>query len=313
MKMLSKPMAVAGAVLAAGIGLTACGGNSTASAAQPSNAHSPILAVGAENEYANVIKQIGGPYVSVTGIMSNPNVDPHTYEANTKDAQLVAASDLVVQNGVGYDSFMNKLESGSPNSKRIVITVGLALGYGATTKNPHLFYNPSTMPKVASLIGKALSKEMPSHKQYFQHRVRIFQQSLTKWDNEIQQLKAEYPGAPVAVTEPVADYMLQAAGLDIKTPWSFQTAIMNGTDPSPQDVQIEENLIAKRQVKVFVYNQQAVDSTTRAILAIAKTARVPVVGVYETMPPNHTYQTWMEDEVQAVQEALKDGKSTVTM
>jgi zinc/manganese transport system substrate-binding protein len=126
-------------------------------------------------------------------------------------------------------------------------------------------------------------------------------------------VRSAYHGAPVAVTEPVADYMLQAAGLQVKTPWDFQAAIMNGTDPSPQDVQIEENLLKNHKVRLFVYNQQAVDTTTNALLAMARQHHIPVVGVYEVMPLHYSYQRWMTAEVNAVYRALKYGKSTVTL
>ncbi len=291
-------------------GTTSLAGNQSTGTSSGSKV---IQAVGAENEYADVIKQIGGQYVSVTGIMDNPNTDPHTYEASTKDAILVGSATLVVQNGLGYDDFMNKLESASPNSNRTVIDVASALGYGNTTKNPHLWYKPDTMPRVAKLIADELSKQDPSEAAYFQNNLKTFDQSLQAWNQALADVKKSFPNAPVAVTEPVCDYLLEAAGMDIKTPWSFQAAVMNGVDPSPQDVQIEENLLKNHQVKVLLYNQQAVDDVTTALLKLAKENNIPVVGVYETMPPNHTYQTWMEDEVKALKSAIQNGTSTETM
>lgn len=287
---------------------------SSGNQAQGTSSNSKIIqAVGAENEYADVIKQIGGQYVSVTAIMSNPSTDPHTYEASIKDASLVANATLIVQNGLGYDDFMSKLEAASPNSNRTVIDVATALGYGKTTLNPHLWYKPDTMPRVAKLIADALSKQDPSEAQYFQSNLKKFDQSLQDWNQSLSDLKKSFPHVPVAVTEPVCDYLLEAAGMDIKTPWSFQAAVMNGVDPSPQDVQIQENLIKEHQVKVLLYNQQAVDDVTTALLKLARENHIPVVGVYETMPPNHTYQTWMEDEVKALKNAIQNGTSTETI
>jgi zinc/manganese transport system substrate-binding protein len=102
------------------IALTGCN-SKTASTNRASSDNGKIVAVGAENEYADIISQIGGKYVSVTAIMSDPNTDPHSYEANTQDASIVSKSTLVVENGLGYDDFIDKLVSGSPNSKREVI------------------------------------------------------------------------------------------------------------------------------------------------------------------------------------------------
>ena len=126
-----------------------------------------IQVVGAENEYADIMKQIGGQYVSVTAIISNAGTDPHSYESNTKDASAVSKATLIVQNGLGYDDFMDNLESSSTNTNRTVIDVAKALGYGDDTKNPHLWYKPDTMPKLAKLIAKNLESSATRSKKIF--------------------------------------------------------------------------------------------------------------------------------------------------
>ncbi|HUW64561.1 MAG TPA: zinc ABC transporter substrate-binding protein [Spirochaetia bacterium] len=290
------------------VAVVGCGTHSTSINAPATG--KVIQAVGAENEYADIIRQIGGKYVAVAAIMSDPSTDPHSYEANTQDATIVSKATLIVQNGLGYDDFMEKLESGSPNSSRTVIDVAQALGYSKDTPNPHLWYKPDTMPKVAGLIAKNLETQMPDQKQYFKDQLTKFNASLDTWNNDLGELQKAYTGTGVAVNEPVADYMLEAAHLDIKTPWGFQAAVMNGTDPSPQDVDTQTNLLKDKQVKVLIYNQQAIDDVTTTLLKLAKSNHIPVVGVYETMPPNHTYQTWMQDEATSILKALKDGVST---
>ncbi len=300
------------AVVAAMMLLTGCGARQAATQAPPA-ANKVIKAVGAENEYADVISQIGGQYVSVVGIMSDPNVDPHSYEANTQDAALIAGAFLIVENGLGYDDFMDKLAAASPSSSRTVIVAAQVLGDPASTSNPHLWFDPQTMPKVAAAIAQSLETQLPDQAPYFTGRLATFDSSLNEWNTDLADLRHGYAGAGVAVTEPVADYMLQAAGMNIKTPWGFQAAVMNGTDPSPQDVQTQENLLRQRQVKALIYNRQAVDDVTTALLKLAKDNQIPVVGVYETMPPGLTYQTWMEQETNNLLKALKDGVSTETM
>jgi zinc/manganese transport system substrate-binding protein len=276
-----------------------------------SGAVSKVIAVGAENEYANVISQIGGPYVSVSAIMSNPNTDPHTFEASPSVARIVSAADLVVQNGVGYDTFMNKIESASPNPKRKVIDVQTLRDLPNSTPNPHLWYSPLTMPAVAKAIASDLSALDPSRSSYFTANVTKFDNSLKPWLAAIAKVKSEFPNAPVADTEPVGDYMLQAAGTDIETPWTLQADIMNGVDPSPQNVSLEENLFSQHKVKVFLYNQQVTDSLTKTFLSYALKAGIPVVGVYETMPtPGYDYQSWMLAEVNALLKALSSKQST---
>jgi len=291
-----------------GLILTGC-----ATPAVPKSGSGPISAVGAENEYANVISLIGGRNVRAVSLMSNPAVDPHEYEASAQDAEEVARASLIVQNGVGYDGFMNDLENASPSKSRIIITVGKALGYGSAVKNPHLWYRPGTMTKVAGLVAKDLERLRPSEKRTFQKNLRAFDASLRPWLATIAAIKARYSGSPVAVTEPVADDLLQAAGLRIATPWAFQAAVMNGTDPSPQAAAAARTLLVRKSVKIFVYNRQAVDATTQNLLAIARREHIPVVGVYETMPPHMTYPTWMQAEARAILRALEGRGGEATL
>jgi zinc/manganese transport system substrate-binding protein len=258
-----------------------------------------------------VISQIGGRYVSVSAIESNPNTDPHTFEASPSVAHTVAAARLVVQNGVGYDTFMNKIEAASPSAARKVIDAQALLGLPDSTPNPHLWYLPRTMPLVAQALVKDLSAIDPSHASYYAANANRFDASLQPWYGALRQFAARYPHTPVAVTEPVGDYMLQAAGTMILTPFTFQADIMNGVDPSPQDVSLQNGLFSSHRVKVFLYNQQVTDSLTQSFLTKAHQDGIPVVGVYETMPtPGYDYQSWMLAEVHALQRAVADGVST---
>ncbi|MFZ0004142.1 metal ABC transporter solute-binding protein, Zn/Mn family [Trebonia sp.] len=287
---------------------TAC---SSATAAGNTGSSASIQAIGAENEYANVIQQIGGKYVQVTAIMSNPNTDPHTFEASPAVAREISNASLIVQNGVGYDTWASDIEKAVPASSRKIVDVQQLLGLPDSTPNPHLWYNPTTMPKVATAIANDLAAIQPAHASYFKANAAKFTQSLSAWTQAIAAFKAAHPGTPVATTEPVADYMLQAAGADNMTPWAFQADIMNGTDPSPQNVAAEKALFTQHKVKVFLYNQQVTDTLTDSFIDLAHANGVPVVGVYETMPtPGYDYQTWMTAEVNALDKAVTAKVST---
>ena len=295
----------AAACFAVAVAVAGCG-SAVASAGK-----GQIVAVGAENEYANVISQIAGPYVVVSAIESNPNTDPHSFEASPSVARTVAAARLVVQNGVGYDTFMNRIESASPSSSRKVIDVQTLLGLPDSTPNPHLWYAPRTMPAVAAALVKALSAIEPSHAAYFAANAKRFDASLDPW----------YPGAQ-AVRRPLSAYARRdhragrglhapSGGTVNMTPFQFQSDVMNGVDPAPQAVTLQDGLFSRHRVKVFLYNQQVTDSLTESFLAKAKQNGIPVVGVYETMPtPGYDYQSWMLAEVNALQRAVADHTST---
>jgi zinc/manganese transport system substrate-binding protein len=102
-------------------GATASGG--TTSGGGGGGASGVIEAIGAENEYASVIAQVGGKYVHADAIMSNPNTDPHTFEASPAVAREISQARLIVHNGVGYDTWATTIENAAPDQSRKVINV----------------------------------------------------------------------------------------------------------------------------------------------------------------------------------------------
>lgn len=289
---------------------TALLGTALLEAPRPARAAGMVInVVASTNVYADVISQLGGAHVRVTGILSNPNTDPHTYESSTTDAGAVARATLIVQNGLGYDSFMSSLEGASPNARRVVIDVGRSLGY-RDGDNPHIWYNPKTMPALAPLIVAALSRQDPADAAAFHANLRAFDASLAPWTALIASVRKRYPAVPIAITEPVFGYAADALGFRILTPRSFALAIQQGNDPSPQDVQAEKGLFTGGKIRLFYYNQQAVAPITETLLGMARARRIPIIGVYETRPLARNYQQWMMAEIQATQKALATGAST---
>jgi zinc/manganese transport system substrate-binding protein len=298
---------VAAALALAGVGLSACGAPAVVRGGR-------LRAVGAENEYANVIAQIGGRYVRVSAVMSNPNTDPHSFEVSTSVASSIASARLVVQNGVGYDTFMNQLESATTSAKRDVIEVQTLEGLPADTKNPHLWYKPVTMPRVAAAVAKDLAKLEPRHARYFAARLAAFTTAMAPVNQAIAAFRATFQGVKVATTEPVADYLLSSLGLHNVTPFRFQADVMNGVDPSPEDIAFQQNLFTHHVVKVFCYNAQVNSTVTESLRALATSSGVPVVAVYETMPtPGYDYETWMLAEIAALDKAIRTSTSTTSL
>jgi zinc/manganese transport system substrate-binding protein len=305
--------AVVAVFLAGAVGLTAaaCSTGTSANGTGTAASQTTIVAVSAENEYANVVSQVGGKYVTSDAIMSNPNTDPHTFEASESVAREVSAAQLVIQNGVGYDTFMQTIENAAGNASVKIIDVQKLLGLPDSTQNPHLWYKPTTMPAVANAIAADLAAIQPAHAAYFKANAAAFVNSLDAETTAINAFKARFGSVAVADTEPVADYLLQALGANIETPWTFQADIMNGVDPSPQTVAIEKSLFTGHKVKLFLYNQQVTDPLTESLITLAQQNHIPVVGVYETMPtPGYDYQTWMLAELNAMTKALTTGVST---
>ncbi len=298
-------------LVVAGPGLAGCAAGGATPATFGSGGRGAIVAVGAENEYADVIGQVGGRYVRVIAIESNPNTDPHTFEASPSVAQAIASARLIVQNGLGYDRFMNNVEAATPSRNRRVIDVQKLLGLPDSTANPHLWYRPATSVAVAAAAARGLAEIQPAHAAYFVANAAGFKRSVMRISDALRSFAKRYPRTPVATTEPVGDYLLEAAGTVNLSPPTLESQIMNGVDPAPQDVTLENRLLSGHRVKAFVYNQQVTDSLTSGFLATARRNGIPVVGVYETMPtPGYDYQSWMLAELRALEAAVAHGVST---
>jgi len=261
--------------------------------------------VAAENFWGNIADQIGGNHVHVTSIITDPSADPHLYESSAKDAAAVASAKVVIVNGLGYDDFMSKL-LGATDNRREVLTASEILGVTSDGANPHLWYNIPLVNEVASRIATSFEAADPSHKTDYEHNLAAFDQSLNPILHSINEIKQKFGNAPVAYTEPVPGYMLEAAGLKVKTPEGFAKSIEDGDDPSPSDTQAMDNLMTNKQVKVLLYNAQATSPVTEHVKVLAKQAGIPVIGVTETLPPNeHDYQSWQQDQINQLLKALQ--------
>lgn len=289
------------------LGMAVLAGGRTARAAG-----TKIRAVGIESQYADVIRQLGGPHVAVSAIESNPNVDPHSFEASPSVARTIADARLIVLNGLGYDSWARRIISATGGKTgRRVIDVQKVRDLPDSTPNPHVWYDPGTMPAVAAAIAAALTAIDPAHAADFRRRLDVFNAALDPWRAEIARFRDGHSGLQAAVTEPVGNALLKAMGIGIATPWALQEAVMNGTDPAPQDLARQAALLRGRKVSLFGYNRQVTDPLTRSMLGEAKSAGVPVVGFYEIMPPGFDYQSWMLAETRAIARAVTDGASTL--
>ncbi|KMZ13575.1 Zinc ABC transporter, periplasmic-binding protein ZnuA [Candidatus Burkholderia humilis] len=271
-------------------------------AASAQTTHIPVVA--AENFYGDVIRQLGGDHVQVTSILSNPDEDPHLFEASPKTARALQHAALVVYNGANYDPWMDKLLGASKsNDKRTVIVAAQLVGKKAGD-NPHLWYDLATMPAVAKAVSAYLVSADPSHKSDYDARLATFLDSMKPIDASIARLKSHYSGVPVTATEPVFGYMADAIGFEVRNQ-RFQMATMNETEPSPSDIAAFEKDLRERRVHVLIYNSQATEALTKRLLALAKDSHVPSISVMETLPAGKTYQQWMSSQLDALAGALQ--------
>src|SRR5262249_35104315 len=273
----------------------------------PARAEDRIAVVAAENFYGDIAKQIGGERVAVTSIMNNPDQDPHLFETTPAIVRQLAGAQIAILNGANYEPWMDKALARAPRAGRIVISAAQLTGR-KPGDNPHLWYDPATMPAVATALAEALSKADSAHASDYAGRLKTTLAALDRISQRVTQLKAKHAGAVVTATEPVFGPMAQALGLAMRNE-RFQLAMMNDTEPSARDVAAFEKNLRERKVRVVIYNSQVSEKLTERLRDIAGKSRVPVIGVTETMPPNVSFQDWVLGELDALDKALSGPNS----
>jgi zinc/manganese transport system substrate-binding protein len=287
------------------VALLAVVGAGCGSSASRPGAAGVVKVVAAENSWGDIARQIGGSNVEVTSIINDPSADPHQYEADARTAAQVADAQLVIVNGLGYDDFVDKLLSNTSHSGRAVLSVADTLGVTGHDANPHLWYDLPRIPAVARAIEIALTISEPRERARFAANRKTFLASLAPLDRVVRAIKAAHPGAPVAYTERVPEYLLAAAGLRDATPSGFARAIEDGNEPSAGDTQAMNELITQHRIKALLYNAQTTSAVTQHVRDLARENGIPVVPVTETLPKNESsYQAWQEHQLEALLRAL---------
>ncbi|GAX01931.1 metal ABC transporter solute-binding protein [Secundilactobacillus silagei] len=284
----------------AGFGTVLSGCSSHAS----KQSSSKINVVASTDFYGEVARAVVGNKGTVHAVINKASVDPHDYEPTPNVAKTVHHADIVIANGIGYDSWMDRLATGK---KTTLIRVGNELLHKQNGDNPHLWYRPQTMPTLARALAKKFGQEQPQNKAYFEHNATRYIKSLAPINTEMTQIKRlsiKQGQKRVYVSEPVFDYALQALGFKVANR-DFEEAIENESDPSPKAIRQMQNGLEKHQVAFFVFNQQVDSKTVNNLVAIARKNHVPVLKVTETLPDGLTYKQWMLSQYQQLAHILK--------
>lgn len=283
-------------VLAVALLVSACGSST--------GAGGKLDVVAAENVYGDIAAQIGGPHVAVTSLLTSPTADPHLFEPGTSSGLAVADAKVVLQNGLGYDAFMTRLENAAPSKDRVVVTLADVLGVHGNDANPHLWYDVPQLDRIATAIATAFARADRSHAAAYRRSLHRFEHTLGPLRREVAAIRTRFPGAPVAYTERVPGYLVSAAGLRNLAPDSFTRPLEEGVEPSASAVAAMSELVAQRRIRVFLYNSQAVSPLTARLRSAAQEAGIPVVPVTETLPPHLTFQQWQLEQARALAAAL---------
>lgn len=265
-----------------------------------------IAVVASTNVWGDVAATIGGDLVHVDSFISDPEQDPHSFEASPRAQLTLSKAALVIENGGGYDDFMDTMMSATGSKAPVInaVTVSGKSAAAGEELNEHVWYGFPTVGKVAAEIAAKLSAIDPAAAATFSKNLAAFQQQLDGLSADVAAIKAKHTGAPVAITEPVPLYLLQAAGLENQTPPEFSEAIEEGSDVSARTMADTLALFTGKKVKLLAYNEQTTGPETQQVLKAAQDNAIPTVPVTETMPPGASYVSWMHSNVDAIGKAL---------
>ena len=264
-----------------------------------------VRVVAAENFWGSLARQLGGAHAQVQSLIVNPAQDPHSYEPTTADARAMATAQLAIVNGVGYDPWAPKLLAANPVNGRITLSVGRLFGL-SEGDNPHRWYDPADVTRVAQTITADLQRLDPPHKRYFAQRLtQLSAHGLASYHRIIAQIRARYSGTPVGASESIFALQAPALGLDLITPPGFMKAVSEGTEVTAQDTITAEHQLTAHRVKVWVYNSQNVTPEIQRLNGAARAAGIPTVTVTETLSPaSDSFQQWQVAQLTRLQAAL---------
>lgn len=249
------------------------------------------LVVAAENTWGDIAAQIAAPDMRVVAILSSPTVDPHEYQATPADARMIAAAELVVANGAGYDAWADKLVAAS---RLLPVRYVKADSWSAWQEggNPHLWFNLAAVSAFVTHFAEACAHIDPEHADGYAGRAQKMQLAIQAIQAHANLLKNHVAGMHVAATEPLFTPLADLLGLQMDEQ-AFQLAIMNDVEPAPSTIATFESDLKDRRVKLLVYNQQVEEPSVRHLLELAQQSNVPMLPLSEMLPVRQHWQVWV--------------------
>lgn len=284
--------------------LGACG-SSPAETPAAGTGSTPIAVLASTNVWGDVAAEVGGSRVTVSSLMNDPSADPHSYQASVQNQLAVSKAALIIENGGGYDDFVDTMVKAAKSGAPVVTAVKLLPAAAAGGEvNEHVWYDLPTVKAVANAIKDKLTAIDPAGAADYGQNVKAFTDKVTGLEKKEAAIKTRSAGTAVAITEPVPVYALEASGLVNKTPAEFSKAIESETDVPAAVLAQTLKLFTDKQVKALVYNAQTTGPQTEKVEQAAKNAGIAVVPVTETLPQGKGYLTWMGGQLDALAAAV---------
>ncbi len=315
------------------LALAGCAGADT----PESSGDGKLQVVASTDVYGQIAEEIGGDAIDVTSIITSASQDPHSFEATAQDQLAVSRADLIIENGGGYDSFMDSLIEASDAQGHVITAAEYSHDWPGDDHgdehaedehsedehaddehaedehsghdhiegfNEHVWYDPHTIEDVAEAIADELSELDPANSATFEANTAAFVEQIEGLETSLAEIEASHAGEGIFVTEPVPVYLTTAAGLDNLTPEAFSEAVEEGQDVPPATLLESLDLVESGEVRVLIANSQTGGAETTQVIDAAEAQGIPVLEFSETLPEGQTYISWMQQNIEALAGAL---------
>ena len=282
-----------------------------------------VSVVASTNVWGDIASAVGGDLIEVTSIISSVAQDPHEYEASARDQLTVSRAALVIENGGGYDAFMDDLIDGSGTDAPVITAAELSDAWPDDDHadehsddehgdddhdghdhvegfNEHVWYDPHTVAHVAEEIAHELSELDAANAATYEANYEAFAAGIQGLESSLDELSAKFSGEQIFVTEPVPLYLTEAAGLVNATPSAFSEAVEEGQDVPAATLLEATRILSGGGIRTLIANAQTGGPETDAVIATAKDAGIPVLEFTELVPDGDSYLTWMQANIMAL-------------
>lgn len=157
----------------------------------------PMPVVATFSILGDIVRQVGGAHVAVTSLVG-PDGDAHSYAPTPADARALAASKLVVVNGLGFEGWITRLIRSS-GTRATVVTASTGVtpmkaegghshghGHSHGANDPHAWQDVANVRLYVKAISAGLSQADPTHAEAFAKNAGAYDATLEALDKEIR-------------------------------------------------------------------------------------------------------------------------------
>ena len=327
--MTNKTFKIMGAIVAAVTAVSLSGCASSVAEETQSESESKPTIVATTNVWADITGQVAGEFFDVTAIISDPSIDPHSYEASAREQLAISEADLFVVNGGGYDDFALTLASATETVMFNVYDVLEATeleggdehagesadehaGESADEHadesadehgdehdgSDHMWYSLHAVEQTAISLALKLGELQPENAQYFADNADAFVSEIAVLEQKLETLSGM--DGHYFEAHPLAAMLFADLGFENLTPEGYAEAEEAGLEPSARILADSQALISSGQLQFLAVNAQGTSPVLESLKKLAEESGVPVLEFDELLPEGSNYQEWMESKLDSI-------------